>query len=250
MVSLYSHLARVGFAVAGSVEIWRRRRPGPILGLIYLGCAFLTCPSLAWAQTNTVDAWLARQATVQSWSADFVQTRTLKTLTTPLTAQGRVWFAVPNRFRWELGRPARTIALRQPDQLLVVYPRLKRAERYPLIGDGTGPWESALSLLEAGFPRNRADLESKFRIASEVREGDLVHVRLEPRSASARKLIPRMELVLSTADLALKATELEFPDGSILRNDFSNAHLNPPLDEPLFQVDLEDGYKIVEPLKK
>ena len=59
-----------------------------------------------------LDAWFAAQKDLHSWSADFVQTRILKTLTQPLTAVGRLWFAEPNDFRWELGRPAQTIALR------------------------------------------------------------------------------------------------------------------------------------------
>src|SRR5438309_3797742 len=39
------------------------------------------------ADTNSVlDHWFAAQANVHAWSADFVQTRTFKTLTRPLTA--------------------------------------------------------------------------------------------------------------------------------------------------------------------
>jgi len=40
-----------------------------------------------------VSAWLAAQTNIQSWSADFVQTRTLKSLTQPLTATGQVWLS-------------------------------------------------------------------------------------------------------------------------------------------------------------
>ncbi|MFO1501940.1 MAG: outer membrane lipoprotein carrier protein LolA [Verrucomicrobiota bacterium] len=201
------------------------------------------------AETNTVDAWLARQATILTWSADFTQTRALKTLTAPLKAQGRVWFAAPNRFRWELGSPPRTIALRQPDEMDVIYPLLKRAERYPLTGERAGQWGSALALLEAGFPRNRPDLEAKFEIGRERISGDRVSIDLKPRSLSARKIIPRIELVISSQDLSLLSTELEFPDGSTLRNDFANPQLNPTLDPELFQPDFKPEYKIVEPLK-
>ena len=90
--------------------------------------------------------------------ATVVQTRTLKALTEPLTASGRVWFAAPDRFRWELGDPPKTIALRVSDEMIVIYPRLKRVERYRLAGDQTGPWRDALALLEAGFPRSQTDL--------------------------------------------------------------------------------------------
>src|SRR5580765_5703542 len=97
--------------------------------------------------------WLDAQTNISTWSADFIQTRTLKSLAQPLTATGHVWFAAPNRFRWELGSPAQTVAVRSTKELLIIYPRLKRVERYPLAGEQTGPWREALSLLEAGFPR-------------------------------------------------------------------------------------------------
>src|SRR5262245_39161944 len=120
-------------------------------GFVLLGTTILT-PS---AELNpAVSTWLAAQTNIQSWSADFVQTRTLKSLTQPLTATGHVWFAAPNRFRWELGHPAQTIAVRVTEELLVIYPRLKRVERFLLTGEQTGAWRDALALLEAGFPRS------------------------------------------------------------------------------------------------
>src|SRR5690349_12057324 len=78
----------------------------------------------AFAETNSLVAtWLAKQKDLQTWSADFVQTRTLKSLTKPLTSKGHVWFATPNRFRWELGSPPQTIAVRAEKEMLVIYPR-------------------------------------------------------------------------------------------------------------------------------
>ena len=106
-------------------------------------------------------AWLAGQTNIRSWSSDFVQTRRLKSLTQPLTASSHMWFAAPNRFRWELGRPAQTIAVRAPDELLIFYPQLKRVEKFPLNAAKPGPCGDALSLLEAGFPRSRTELEAQ-----------------------------------------------------------------------------------------
>src|SRR5271166_2182213 len=87
-------------------------------------------------ETNSVlDAWFAAQKNLRTWSADLVQTRALKTLTQPLVARGHIAFAMPDDFRWELGQPAQTIALRHGDGMFVIYPRLKRAEHYPLGAD-------------------------------------------------------------------------------------------------------------------
>ncbi len=147
-----------------------------------------------------VSRWLSAQTNLHTWSADVTQTRSLKTLAQPLTAQGRVWFAAPNRFRWEILSPSQTIAVRQPDQILVIYPRLKRAERYPLKGAGAGAWKDTLSLLEAGFPRGPAELEARFKILSQSVSGGVCDLILQPRSGTARRLLPQIKVTFATND--------------------------------------------------
>jgi len=216
--------------------------------LLLLSAPIFSAPA---ADTNSlVGSWLGAQTNIQTWSADFIQTRTLKSLTQPLTATGHVWFAAPNRFRWELGQPPQTIAVRAPAEMLVIYPRLKRVERYPLTGEQTGPWRDALALLEAGFPRSPAEMESRLRILSQTLTNQSCDLALEPRSAGARRMMPRIDIAFDTRDFSLRATELRFADGSIMRNDFMNPTLNPKLDDGLFAPELPADYKSIEPLKK
>jgi outer membrane lipoprotein-sorting protein len=196
-----------------------------------------------------VGAWLAAQTNIQTWSADFVQTRSLKSLTEPLTATGRVWFAAPNRFRWELGHPAQTIAARGQDELLIIYPRLKRVEHFPLAGEQTGPWRDALSLLEAGFPRSNAELKAQYDLVSQTVNEQVGQLVLRPKSAAARRMLPQLTIVFDTKALSLRATDLHFADGSTLRNDFTNQVLNPALDPKLFSPEIPPDYKNTEPLK-
>ena len=100
---------------------------------------FLAATGSHAAENDTrFDQWFAVQTNLQSWSGDFTQTRSLKVLAQPLVSTGKVWVK-PGEFRWELGQPAQTIVLRRPDQLLIIYPRLKRAEKYPLDAVPTGP---------------------------------------------------------------------------------------------------------------
>jgi len=245
MVSLHSHLAEIG-AVRPIRFAATRKRPGSWLAtLMILGGALLAARA---AETNSlIAAWLGAQTNVHAWSADFVQTRTLKSLTQPLTATGRVWFAEPNRFHWEILQPQRTIAIRSGDEMWVVYPKLKRAERYPL--NQAGQWRDALSLLEAGFPRSQADLEAQFRIVNQTTTNNVCDVTLQPKSAAARRLMPQVRIAFSTRDFLLRATELQWADGSTMRNDFTNAVLNPTVDASLFRPAVESDFKIVEPLK-
>ncbi|MBM3346011.1 MAG: outer membrane lipoprotein carrier protein LolA [Betaproteobacteria bacterium] len=220
----------------------------PLLGLLVFS-------ALAFSTARAADSppllthWLAAQTNLQTWSADVTQTRTLKTLTQPLVARGRLWFAAPNLFRWELGEPAQTIAVRQPGQMLVLYPRLKRAERYPLDPGATGPLRDLLTLIEAGFPRTQAELEARFKVLAVKEAGGVGELRLQPKSPTARKMMPELKIEFRVKDSQPRATELQFADGSTMRNEFTNAVLNAPLADALFQPAVPEDFKVTEPMR-
>jgi outer membrane lipoprotein-sorting protein len=205
-------------------------------------------PSSA-ADSPALTTFFAAQTNLQTWSADLTQTRKLKTLMQPLQSTGHVWFAAPNRFRWEIGNPPQTIAVRAWDEMLVIYPRFKRVEKYPLAGERMGEWKDTLALLEAGFPRGQSDLDARFKILSVTQSNELHNAVLQPKSSSARRMMPEITISFSTNDFMLRATELQFADGSSMRNEFRNAETNPKLDEKIFAPQIE-GYTVVEPLKR
>jgi len=202
------------------------------------------------AATNSlVSDWLAAQSNLKTWSADFVQTRSFKSLSEPVQASGQLSFAAPDRFRWEITHPSPTIALRTGPELWVIYPRLKRAERYPLTGTAAGPWRDTLALLEAGFPQSQADLESKFMVQSQTVTNGICALDLQPRLASARRMIPRITILFGTNDFTLRATELQFADGSTMRNTFTRSAMNPPLDPELFKPSVGNDFKVTDPTR-
>jgi outer membrane lipoprotein-sorting protein len=219
-----------------------------ILAAALLGLATTTSRA---ADTNAVlDAWFAAQAKVHSLSADFVQTRRLKTFVQPLVAQGHLWFAPPNQFRWELGRPAQTIALRHADDMFVIYPRLKRAEHYPLGASAPREWRDAMALLDAGFPQTRKEFDAQFQTLSLTQTNSTWIVALQPRSAAARQVMPELRISLATNDFSLAATELVFVDGSRMRNDFNHEVINGTVDDNLFDWKAPADFKVTEPFAK
>ncbi|MGO8927253.1 MAG: LolA family protein [Limisphaerales bacterium] len=224
-----------------------RRAKAQRTALLFFLAAF-GCPAADLG--GLLDRWLAAQTNFHTWSADAIQTRCFTTLAQPLTSTGRVWVAVPDRFRWEVGQPAQTIALRQPDQLLLIYPRLKRIEKYPLNDKQPGLWKEALALLEASFPRSRAELESRFRVVSVTQTNSVGQIELQPKSAAARKFMAGIRVSVRTSDFSLAATEMSFSDGSSMRNDFSNVQSNASLPDGIFDAKVEEGYTIVEPLRQ
>jgi outer membrane lipoprotein-sorting protein len=219
-----------------------------ILAAALLGLAATTSRA---ADTNAVlDAWFAAQAKVHSLSADFVQTRRLKTVVQPLVAQGHLWFAPPNQFRWELGQPAQTIALRHADDMFVIYPRLKRAEHYPLGASAPREWRDAMALLDAGFPQTRKEFDAQFQTLSLTQTNSTWIVALQPRSAAARQVMPELRISLATNDFSLAATELVFVDGSRMRNDFNHEVINGTVDDNLFDWKAPADFKVTEPFAK
>ena len=236
MVSLRSHLA--GIRRALTLAAW----------------AGLTCGTLAEtgtsANTAALAGWFEAQTRLKTWSAAFTETRFLQTLTQPLVATGRVSVSLPDRFRWQLGEPPQTIVIRQPAQLFIVYPRFKRIEKYPLEGKQSGPWRDALSMLEAGFPRSQADLDSRFRTLSVMPTNAQLDVTLQPRGTLARRMMDSLQLQLRTNDWSMLAMEIRFGDGSRLRDEFTNAVVNPPLADDLFETRAYADFSVVEPLKK
>ena len=179
-----------------------------------------------------------------------MQTRTLKTLVQPLVATGHLWFSPPNQFRWELGNPAQTIALRHGDEMFVIYPRLKRAEHYPLGASAPREWRDAMSLLDAGFPRTRKEFDAQFQIQSLTETNGRWLVALQPRSGAARQVMPELRVSLTTNDFSLAGTELVFVDGSRMRNEFTNTVANAAVDENLFQWKPPADFKVTEPFAK
>lgn len=224
-----------------------------VLHVVVLAVGIWLCPGLPAAATDTnavVAAWLGSQADIRTLTADLVQTRKLKALAEPLVTQGRLWFEPPDRFRWELGVPAQTVVVRDGKDLLMISPRLKRAERYPMDGVAKGPWTDALALLESGFPRDAASFHRQYTLRSFAETNGVFEFRIQPNSPGARRMISGILLVVGTNGFQLRANELVLADGSVVRNDFQNVRLNAKLETNTFTPQIAGDFKIVEPWKK
>ncbi len=216
--------------------------------------AWVWLPMAAWcftggAQTadQVLEQWLTAQAGLRAWKAEFIQTRHLAVLTQPLTTPGRVWYSAPDRFRWELGQPARSVALREGNVLTVLSPALKRAERYALDGPSPGSVKEALSLLDTGFPRDSEAFRARFELLGVASTNGVWIFRLRPRNGATRQLMPGLTLEVRTNDLVLAASELQFTDGSRMRNDFTASERDPVLKPDLFRPDLDASWTVTQP---
>ncbi len=196
------------------------------------------------AEEAWVSRWLASATNLVTWQAGVTQTRHLKALTQPLVSTGKVWFAAPNSFRWELGDPPQSIALRSGDLLTVLTPRLKRAERVALGSAAGAPVNDMLALLDAGFPRDPEAFAKRFEVTGVSTNAGVVRLDLKPREASARRMMPALAVELDELGWGLKGTDLTFVDGSRLRNEFSAVVTNAPMSPELFRTNLDAEWKV------
>ena len=109
--------------------------------------------------------------------------------------------------------------------------------------------QQALALLEVGFPSDPAQFRARYELLSVTTAKGMHRFELQPKDKQARSLLTKVRLDVSADNTMLMATELEFPDGSIMRNAFSNYKLNVEIDKSLFHIDAKD-YQVVEPLEK
>lgn len=225
----------------------------PLTLLLLLALPGLT-PTSANAEPTpdeVLDTWLTKQASFKTWSADVTQTRKLKSLVRPLVSEGKVYFRQPNQFRWVLGDPPKTLAVRMDDALVIVYPRLKQAERYAYGDVADESLRQALALLDVGFPNDVTTFREQYDLLSATKaENDRWSIELRPKSKEAQRIIGTIRLEVGGEDYLLFVTEVAFPDGSTMTNTFSGHELNPELDDALFSVELDDSYEMVDPLKK
>jgi len=227
----------------------RRFPAGHCLPAVLFVLALSVNPLAAADADPGISAWLAANEGLTTWSAELVQTRKLVALAQPLVATGQVYYTKPGYFRWELGDPPETIAIRSTNELLLVYPALNRAERYPMEGDDAGPLRNALTLMEAGFPKDEATLRRHFTLSSQPAAQDHWRVTMEPRESAGRQLVSRVSLTFNTNGFTLTTSEIEFADGSLLRNDYPTSTANESLSPGLFSTNLPAGCKVVEPFK-
>ena len=192
-----------------------------------------------------VRQWIAKQDDLHSLSADFVQTRSFHALKSPLENKGHIWFSAPDSFRWQIGDPARAIALKMGGFIYLIDPAKKKAVRS--LADSVGKQAGMRGMPMMSFPmaRSYADFEKQFQLLSVKTTGGECAISMLPRDVQARKFLKQINLAFHTDNGQLIYFEMVVRDGSSMRNDFENVHVNEKLDRSTFNYDLT-GYTITD----
>jgi len=199
----------------------------------------LPAPVQAGADPAPLEAWVRRQAEIQSLEADFVQERRLPSLKRPVTTKGRLAFRQSGFFRWELGTPPTTIAAADGTTLVLADVRKKRARRIPL----DSPEARRFTLLTGDSFRSLDAFRKAFELRESSVAGGAYQATLRPLDRRMRSKIPWVFLTIDPATRKLLALEIELSDGSRIRSLFTRTRINPKLPDSRFHLDLS-GYKV------
>jgi len=192
-----------------------------------------------------IKQWIARQADLHTLSADFVQTRSFRSLKSPLANQGHLWFSQPDSFRWQIGDPAKTIALKKDGAVYLIDPVKKKATRTPATAANQQAGMKGMPMMSFPMAKTYADFDQQFELLSLQTDHDQCAISVLPRDVQARKFLKQMNLSFSLTTGQLSYFEMVVRDGSSMRSDFSNVHVNEKIDRPVFNYDLT-GYTVTD----
>jgi len=195
--------------------------------------------SLASAQDAIIDGWLERQATITSLDASFTQQRKLPSLKEPVTTPGRITFAKPDKFRWQLGEPMQTLAVSDGTTLTLIEESEKSARQI----SKDAPQAARFSLLSGKAFESKEAFYESFEIIESRTTSGIQQYTLKPKDRRMRSNVPWVFIDIDPVKKELRAMELEMQDKSRVRTVFSNPKFNTKLPDSLFQPDLT-GYQV------
>ncbi|MEO0446018.1 MAG: outer membrane lipoprotein carrier protein LolA [Verrucomicrobiota bacterium] len=186
-----------------------------------------------------VQRWLAAQQKVEALEVRFQQERKLRTLRKPLLTEGTFWFAQPDRFRWELGIPARTVALLTAEGEFIVADFRKKTFERTRKEEIQVKQGSFSSYFELAFPRDWEAFQSQFAILSltENDEGGEEELALEVRPRERKPGVEGITFYL-TRDGQSRGFAFTLEDGSKLGTRFLEITEKKRLPEETWMVEL------------
>lgn len=182
-----------------------------------------------------LDAWLKRQATIETLEAAFTQERKLPALKQPVSTPGKLTFAKPGKVRWQLGEPPATLALSDGGTFTLIDFASRTARVVPV----DSPHAARFSMLTGKGFQSTEDFHALFEVAESRVDAGIHQFTLRPKERRLRGQVPWLFLSIDPEKNLLVAMELELQDKSRIRTVFKAPVINAKLPATTFQADLQ-----------
>ncbi|MDZ7699017.1 MAG: outer membrane lipoprotein carrier protein LolA [Deltaproteobacteria bacterium] len=202
-----------------------RLRPWMTMGM---GILFILClPHPGW--TSTLAEFKAAAQKIHTLSADFIQEKHLKILSTPLLSHGVFYYEAPDHLRWEYLKPVKSLLLMNGS----------RVSRYIWTEDGfvensglgvsgmQGVFGEIHSWMKGDFGHDPA-----FQVVFE----EPGRILLVPREKALHRLISKIVLLLSDQPGVIQSVTVYEGEDAFTRIVFKHIKVNAPLAASAFDV--------------
>ena len=195
-------------------------------------------------EKKLIQVWLERQHDIKSLSADFVQTRSLRSLQSPIRNKGHLWLVKPDLFRWQLGDPPKTVVVRQGQKVNLISPfkhqirPLDPQEAQQQLG------MQGAAMMDTPVAKNYADFINRFDILNVQSSNDRCEILILPRQEEARKFLERISLTFKVSDGHLLAFGMRLRSGAAIENEFAQVEINQAIPRSVFEFPVS-GYEVL-----
>lgn len=184
-------------------------------------------------------AWIEGRGAVDTVTADFIQTRSLRGLRMPLRSEGSMAFDRTGGFRWEVGTPPRMLVVGNPSGTILADLRKRTWERVEGSGSATA---LAVPRILAGADAD--EFSKAFEVVSFSTEDATSVARLRPIAGDMARFAKEVVIAFSARSGHPAWLVVTGDDGSSVRTEFTNVHVGAVLDDDLFEFD-PDGFREV-----
>jgi outer membrane lipoprotein-sorting protein len=205
---------------------------------LFLGCQLHKVCGDSTVDLSPLKACFEAQHDLKSISADFTQTRALKTLKSPISVKGHFWFASPDRFRWQLGDPPKTIIIGAKDGTIVIHPSLKHAEIGALSTSGSFPTQKVFEMMGLSGKRTLEEFQKRMHVLSLKTSGTRCHLEMLPKDPSAARGLSSINFDFDCVTGQWLDFEIVTREGSSIRTEFNNVRTNSVINGEVFDYDL------------
>lgn len=185
-----------------------------------------------------------RQRDVAAFRAAVVQTKRHPLLKSEAVNEGTLLFGKPNRLRWELDKPERTVIVLDGKTMTSYFPDRKEAVRRNL-GDDLAS-RAAVDFLSSGMNISLPDLEKRF-LVDLYREGGELVLTLTPRSKWLSKAIASISIHSREDEAVPRRIVIVGKRGDRTETTLSRVDINPVLAADAFALRLSPDVRVTEP---
>lgn len=200
----------------------------------------LVLPLRAEIDLSPLEGWLERHKDIRTLKADFVQQRTLPALKKPVETPGTLEMGGEGKLRWELGKPAKTIAVSNGSTIIMADIREKTAKKL----DSNSSEARSFTMLSGDAMKGGIEgfTEVFQPIEARVVNG-IYQLTTRPKPRKMRNKVGWVYFDIDPSKKELRALEMRLDDKSRIKTIFSNTRFNPKIPASRFQFDLT-GYKV------